>query len=81
MNIKSGELFIHTSDIVVPQKIDLEKLIQNEDAVTYTFTNNDSYSYCNFKDNNNKLIGMVEKEVVSNKANIGLYGFRSMNYF
>ena len=84
LNIKDGQLYIHTSDIVVPQKIDLEKtFLDDEEAITYTFkANNNSYSYCNFATNSeDKIIGMVEKEVVSNKANIGLYGFKSVGLF
>lgn len=83
-NIIEGSLFIHTSDLVLPNPINLQKFLNiNWDALTYTFkANNPNYSYCKLDPNNEeKVIGMIEKEVVSDKANIGLYGFKSIELF
>ena len=55
--------------------------INDLDGFLLTFKSNKScYSYC-IKDNNNKIIGTKEKEVVSNDAIAGVYEFRNISLF
>ena len=53
------------------------------DASTVTFkANNPSYSYCKINETNTNLVEyMVEKEIISQTANVGIYSFRSVNKF
>lgn len=85
LNINTGSLFIHTSDLVLPNPININKAFEdnNADAITYTFkANNPNYSYCKSDTSiPDKIVSMIEKEVVSNKANIGLYGFKNIETF
>lgn len=80
-----GPLFIHTSDIVLPEPVDLMKIFKDDniEAATYTFkANNPSYSYCKCKDDNPEFIdSMIEKEIVSQVANVGIYCFKSTELF
>tara|TARA_B100000886_G_C20420816_1_gene491478 strand:+ start:171 stop:1391 length:1221 start_codon:yes stop_codon:yes gene_type:complete len=80
-----GPLFIHTSDIVLPNPVELTKIFQNDDieAATFTFkANNPSYSYCKLVDENSEFVeSMIEKEIVSQIANVGIYCFRSTKLF
>lgn len=81
----NGELYIHTSDIVLPHPVDLEKVFHdnNIDAATFTFkANNPSYSYCKLADSDTSFVeSMIEKEIVSDVANIGIYCFKSTTQF
>ena len=53
------------------------------DASTVTFkANNPSYSYCKINETNPNLVEyMVEKEIISQTANVGIYSFREVNKF
>ena len=77
----TGNLFIHTSDIVLPLPVNLDDVFVNNEisAATFTFkANNPSYSYCEIDDDKNNFVkSMIEKEIVSDVANIGLYCFKS----
>jgi len=81
----SGYLHIHTSDIALPVSVDIDDIfIDNSiDAVTYTFkANNPSYSYCKLKKENSDIIDlMMEKELISQLANVGIYSFRNIQDF
>lgn len=81
----SGHLHIHTSDIALPNQVDIRNIFENNrvDAFTYTFkANNPSYSYCKFSKSNTDYIEcMREKEVISQIANVGIYSFRDPNDF
>ena len=81
----TGNLFIHTSDIVLPHPVNLDDVFVNKpiSAATFTFkANNPSYSYCEIDDDKNNFVkSMIEKEIVSDVANIGLYCFRSIDLF
>lgn len=51
------------------------------DGFLLTFkSNKDCYSYC-VKDTHNKVIGTREKEVISNDAIAGVYGFKNISIF
>ena len=80
-----GPLFIHTSDIVLPKPVELSKVFEDKDieAATYTFkANNPNYSYCKLRDENSDFVeSMIEKEIVSQIANVGIYCFRSTELF
>ncbi len=80
-----GSLHINTSDIVLPDPVCLNSIFDNNDmeASTVTFkANNPSYSYCKISDTNPNLVEyMVEKEIISQTANVGIYSFRSVNKF
>lgn len=79
-----GHLHIHTSDIVIPNPIDLSKTFnKNDGAATYTFkANSPNYSYCKLNKKNPDLVDyMVEKEIISQTANVGIYSFRSISKF
>lgn len=55
--------------------------LENLDGFLLTFKSDKScYSYC-IKDNTNKIIGTKEKEVVSNDAIAGVYGFKNISLF
>ena len=80
-----GAIHINTSDIVLPEPVILNDIFRNNDmdASTVTFkANNPSYSYCKLDDSNQELIEyMVEKEIISQTANVGIYSFRSVDEF
>ena len=80
-----GALHINTSDIVLPDPVCLDSIFNNNDmeASSVTFkANNPSYSYCKINDNDPNLVEyMVEKEIISQIANVGIYSFRSVNKF
>ncbi len=80
-----GELFIHTSDICLPVPFNLNNRFKNNDINSFTVTfkaNNPAYSYCKLKPGTTSDIEfMIEKEVVSQLANVGIYGFRSASDF
>ena len=80
-----GCLHINTSDIVLPNPVYLNTIFDNNDmdASTVTFkANNPSYSYCKINETNPNLVEyMVEKEIISQIANVGIYSFRSVNKF
>lgn len=79
-----GHLHIHTSDIVIPNPINLSKTFDyNNDAATYTFkANNPNYSYCKLNKKKPDMVDlMVEKEIISQVANVGIYSFKSINKF
>lgn len=83
LNLK-GHLHIHTSDLVLPNPIKLGLPFKEEtsiEAVSYTFkANSPNYSYCKLKDGN-LIEDMIEKEIISQTANIGIYSFRSIDKF
>lgn len=78
-----GEIYIHTSDICLPIPFELENNFSNDiEAFTVTFkANSPSYSYCKLKKNTNLVEKMIEKEVISQIANVGIYGFKSAKKF
>ena len=79
-----GHLHIHTSDIVIPNSINLSRTFQEDiDAATYTFkANNPNYSYCKLNEKNPHIVdSMVEKEIISQVANVGIYSFKSIDKF
>jgi len=80
-----GALHINTSDIVLPEPVCLNSIFDNNDmeASTVTFkANNPSYSYCKINEKDPNLVEyMVEKEIISQTANVGIYSFRSINKF
>ena len=84
LNIE-GHLHIHTSDIVIPSPVDLSKTFvgNNHAAATYTFkANNPNYSYCKLNDTKPDLVDyMIEKQIISQIANVGIYSFRSIDKF
>ena len=53
------------------------------DAVSYTFkANNPSYSYCKLKKEGANIIDlMMEKELIRQLANVGIYSFRKIQDF
>ena len=80
-----GAIHINTSDIVLPNPICLNSVFDNNDmdASTVTFkANSPNYSYCKLNDSNPNLVEyMVEKEIISQTANVGIYSFRSVDQF
>ena len=80
-----GELYIHTSDICLPKPFCLEGQFKDNDCDAFTVTfkgNNPAYSYCKLEKNSNDIVEyMIEKEVVSQLANVGIYGFKSSSIF
>lgn len=80
-----GFLHIHTSDIVLPKPVLLNTVFEEKDidAASFTFkANNPSYSYCKLSESDsNKVEYMIEKEVISQVANIGIYSFKSIDKF
>ena len=77
-------LYIHTSDLVIPQPVTLnDGFIDGSEAITFTFkANNPSYSYCeNSLSDSSRVTKVIEKQVVSQIANVGIYGFRSASRF
>ena len=80
-----GAIHINTSDIVLPDPVILDDIFRNNDmdASTVTFkANNPSYSYCKLDESNQELVEyMIEKEIISQTANVGIYSFRSVEEF
>ena len=80
-----GSIHINTSDIVLPNPVCINTIFENNnmDASTVTFkANNPSYSYCKINETNPNLVEyMVEKEIISQTANVGIYSFRSVDKF
>ncbi len=77
-------LYIHTSDLVIPVPIDLTRPFSSDsDAITYTFkANSPAYSYCETNEYDSSIVTkVIEKQVVSQMANIGIYGFRDAGRF
>ena len=75
------QLFITTLDVFFTPYFDFEKFNFNSDGCILTFdADNPAYSYSEV-DDNGYVIRTAEKELISNKASVGLYCFNKGSEF
>ena len=74
-------LFIYTPDVFFGPKFDPESVSKDSDGFLLTFlANSPDHSYSDF-DENGVVSRVVEKEVISQHANVGLYYFKTGSMF
>ncbi len=76
-------VFVWCSDVRLDQRVDLSKIsFDDRDGHLICFkSNSTNYSYCKTLENSEDVTEVKEKEVISEWANVGLYGFKSWRWF
>lgn len=76
------KIFIWGSDVKISPEINLENIDFNDRSghLVCFKSNSKNYSYCKLNENR-EVIEVKEKQVISEYANVGLYGFKSWELF
>ncbi len=73
-------LVIYTPDVYFEPKFNIQDAVKSDGFLLTFKANSPAHSYV-LEDDSGKVVNVAEKEVISNHANVGLYGFKHGSMF